>query len=1280
MESRKKVIVGFEVFLLVSFSVAFAYLIYQENKSVLLPYVDEGKFIGKTRAVILDHLGKNLVSAQEAMNTCTVDINGRFCQEYIASECEEKCDVANEGRCLPSRAEETSLCKLGTCITGDGLSCNPNTPKLRCDDIGGTWDERGAGEIPQCQKGCCFIGSENNFVTSAQCNSLSSSSGIILDGENNRFDPGIRSELQCLLLANPSSEGACVLSSNIPEENDCQFTIKSSCNTLGGDFYEGKLCSNSEINTICEKQSTTGIVDGKDEIYWFDSCGNKENIYEGGSGVARQRSWNNGSILSKAESCILGDERNPLKNQASCGNCNYLDGTKAGLAQSGDTKNSDGGNYVCRDIRCSYTDQFGKRVTRENGEAWCSYESQIGTEGEGNEQRGLDVPGSSHYKNVCLNGEVRIEQCASGRQQICSESRDEEIGFSSAACRPNQWARCFALNQEGSDLSRCEDITDCTLRNIDLTKGGNDNFKFSLCVPKYPPGFDLKPDLDVFGQISGEVRSDAEIACGLASLKCTEVSVGGLGGTKRTNDLCHDKVFTETLNNLCMSLGDCGGGANIVGEYTDDGYSVNFEDIDLQQNYISALRKVARAVEGQRGEPLSADEIASFYNVNTGSADYKPEDAQLALIGTVGGLAGITLAYAVQAGWISGAGSVAGGAESIAAGAAEFAGPEAADAFLAEHAGPGLGAYAGAAAGALIGAATVSLLLKYTGVGAGLSKEIQYALIAGGAIAGAIAGWSLVGGTGAFAAGFSWVPVVGWVLGILVIGFIGLGWLLGWGKKKEKEVVFTCKPWVPPSGGADCGKCGDNGLPCNEYKCESLGTACEFLNEGTDAEICVAVEDKDAGPPIIKSDRDPLTEGFDYTQESNLGFNVIGNTSDGCLPAYTPVKFGIEITEAGQCKYDIVQGKDFETMSYDFGGNLFRMNHVMSVFMPALSALQEEGINQDVRADFNLFVRCKDRAGNANEVDYNVRFCVSPEDDLTPPIISRFSPANGGFTAFGATERNVNFFVNEPSDCRWDSQDVDYDVMLNEVNCEQSAGSTTLLGYRCEVNVPVNSDLEENKYYLRCKDQPYLEISNPDGKTRNKNTQSVEYILKKSNELKIVSISPGNDETITTGNVEYVGIELSVQTEGGAEGARRVCEYDSANNGLFDEFFETGGDIHKQNMNLIFRDYEIPIKCVDDAGNKAEGISKFTIDIDNIGPIITRFYKQDNELKVITHENSVCAFSNLGRDFEFVNGTLMNGNEIAHSTSFENSFTYYVKCKDGFENIGGSVVIREGFF
>ena len=203
----------------------------------------------------------------------------------------------------------------------------------------------------------------------------------------------------------------------------------------------------------------------------------------------------------------------------------------------------------------------------------------------------------------------------------------------------------------------------------------------------------------------------------------------------------------------------------------------------------------------------------------------------------------------------------------------------------------------------------------------------------------------------------------GLVTAIIVIGLVVLFSLMGIGKKEETTVEFQCKPWQAPVGGDDCNKCGDDGLPCNKYKCESLGQTCDLINEDTVDQECIDINPNDASAPVINPNNEYLEDGFSYSDISGAGFNVLASSSDGCLPAFSQVVVGLTLDEPGQCKIDNEGGKQFDEMGDFFGASsLYKKNHSMSIVMPSLDLLIASGsdLNPDRRADFDMNIRCQD--------------------------------------------------------------------------------------------------------------------------------------------------------------------------------------------------------------------------------------------------------------------------------------------------------------------------------
>ena len=70
-------------------------------------------------------------------------------------------------------------------------------------------------------------------------------------------------------------------------QKKCKFVTSDECKnskTSGESptFYPGFLCSSEELGTICGPSEKTMLVDGRDEIFFVDTCGNLANIYDAG--------------------------------------------------------------------------------------------------------------------------------------------------------------------------------------------------------------------------------------------------------------------------------------------------------------------------------------------------------------------------------------------------------------------------------------------------------------------------------------------------------------------------------------------------------------------------------------------------------------------------------------------------------------------------------------------------------------------------------------------------------------------------------------------------------------------------------------------------------------------------------------------------------------------------------------------------------------------------------------------------------------------------------------
>ncbi|MDP6583801.1 MAG: hypothetical protein QF535_04030, partial [Anaerolineales bacterium] len=214
-------------------------------------------------------------------------------------------------------------------------------------------------------------------------------------------------------------------------------------------------------------------------------------------------------------------------------------------------------------------------------------------------------------------------------------------------------------------------------------------------------------------------------------------------------------------------------------------------------------------------------------------------------------------------------------------------------------------------------------------------------------------------------------PASNYILGGLGVGLVVL--YLTYRKEKIQVVNFQCLPWEAPLGGEKCEECNaDEFRPCSEYRCRSLGQACEIVNAGSEEEKCVWVNPHDVTSPTIETWEDALTEGHSYvphaTRPPALGTRIVRDGSpDGCLQAFTPLEFGIVNNEPASCKIDVIHKDSFEEMNfYMDDNNYFLYNHTQTMSLPSPNSVNAE--NPEISEDgiYDLYIRCQDKNGNEN--------------------------------------------------------------------------------------------------------------------------------------------------------------------------------------------------------------------------------------------------------------------------------------------------------------------------
>jgi len=161
------------------------------------------------------------------------------------------------------------------------------------------------------------------------------------------------------------------------------------------------------------------------------------------------------------------------------------------------------------------------------------------------------------------------------------------------------------------------------------------------------------------------------------------------------------------------------------------------------------------------------------------------------------------------------------------------------------------------------------------------------------------------------------------------------------------------------------------------------------------------------------------------------------------------------------------------------------------------------------------------------------------------------------------------------------------------------------------------------------------------------------------------------NETVL-GGVSPMPIELYAETMFGCNNGRSICFYsETGDSNDYIQFFDTNTEdgINTQRLDLVAGDHEIFVKCIDAGGNLVEDNVGFSVSVEDEAPAIARIYEEDSKLKIITVRDSECSYSFNDCDFAISEGVMMYyANSTDHFTDWNDEETYYIKCRDEFQN------------
>ncbi len=541
----------------------------------------------------------SVVNATENTYCCEKTTDGATCQNIDENQVSSMC--SNSAGISETSCKSTSYCKTGTCVSPTTGQCT-TSPKATCQEAGGTFFDQSISQVSYCQKGCCLLGNVNAlFKTATECSYIATRLGVMYDFLS------ISDEIECLSQINSDEMGACV-TENAVGSRDCLLTTRGNCggnegiigkNETGKTFYAGYLCSAESLATKCIKQYTTGCnkENGMEtnDVYWYDSCGNRENVIaeyvESGKDSI---SHNGGKIMSNVSSGFIGD-------------CDYYAGTQCAMLTENDNSESatrlynkySNVQHYCKSTSCSVNG-----VEYKNGESWCGTDenavnnpllsidnSLFTNDSIGNS---LDLVGQEYYIYKCIQGNLTKETCDTGRKEVCIEAiqnvnwNDDLIGYHTGKCISNAYIDCLQQTNEyectntyqrfcrwmniseNNVLRETESILNLYGTTIDLGKQDNegaDAFK-GVCLPMY-----------VIGDDNAKNCGSVQVSCNVIYERGWWRGIGNWfrswGDKDRENledenykiinneECINNPEWMKSANEICVAAGDCGFYANI---------------------------------------------------------------------------------------------------------------------------------------------------------------------------------------------------------------------------------------------------------------------------------------------------------------------------------------------------------------------------------------------------------------------------------------------------------------------------------------------------------------------------------------------------------------------------------------------------------------------------------------------------------------------------------------------------------------------------------------------
>ncbi len=1180
---------------------------------------------------------------------CVDSVNGNFGDaECVAGQLN---DYVN--------CNQIDACNLETCVPAIG-SCLSNYPRQQCINEGGVPYNAPKESVPECSPGCCV----NNGICTVMEETLCS-------GEHSA---SIIDNFQCDQQCDGEELGCCV------GTGTCDFTQGNQCVASWTSFHNGDLCSDwisctaepYEQHSYKACGNAYGSLEEGDshKVYWFDSDSNRDELVEDcgfpdgtcfdsdGPGGAEDASCITTACVEECPDC----EPNQLLNGEQICLTTYQG------SFSNDQKSKFLKEYI---LEC----QNGEVHNIEeifHGEKICIDEdtTDFGGEFGRRDAKFIDNP----YTDCLDSGEGIALLDVFGYIPVVGAPFVSMGGYSRGA---NGWVNALSLN-----VDRCDQI------DIDLANGGSVDVcdydhdfwsPLGSCNPNYPPSKDESK--------CGDCGKGGDSYANL----CTEQECNALGD-------CQFESHGFDPNSFATAAGLALGGATaiVAGNWVVCGLSAQCSNPSFWTLVSSEIWSVFGSnlfwivygvvVGFGAGAAAEVDEY-SFSNVEDGKADLAKTYAiarSLSSRGLVDHSEG-----ELEVGWLLGSEIIIDLAR-ITVEYGGFSGSAFFGEWLIERAfqstvGDAVAGLAGQeaidVANGAIGTMYDDFALQVPSTPYEITSASQ---LSGNGLDTASEQFTdtiteeSVEGAGSF------ISTTLKVLGALYTLY----------QASEAFNGGECSSETAYTDNEQCWQCGgpEGQWTCTSERCGILGgdnNHCEYLEFTDDSGNgeCVSVDPTDFDDPVVNHMKVEVfdTEG-NYVEE--LEQSAIGERNELVIPSsgnydwygVGTLRLHINTTnpdgepERAKCRWGKENGVDFTSLP-----NLFNsFSYVFEDFADI-----ELGAGDRANGGIIYYVKCEDLSGNsqgATEDFYSLEVNFGPEPDEFPPTLWTVNPFGGVNLPESTSSINVGLVVSDISGvngCAYSQDNLEYSTMENFFNTAGSAPcpgreDSTCALYSATIpltnGVGIQGEVDgimSYSYHFACTDGSNSGIVYGDHQY-----DSYDYTVIVVPTFNVTIENPIDGQTVFTSN-PLIQASTSVNTIG--------CEYsiDGANY----EFEELGGTHyvieHLDNLagSPSGISHSLSVSCEDSAHNIVTETSTFYVVADGDAPYPVRVYTSGNFLKILLNEEAECKFDTEVSNFVYEDGTEMPPSFGAEHYTSLGSETYYIQCKDQFDNLGSFTVI-----